>query len=89
MNGAAQTAGQKSVTFTMDAAVTAVAHYTANIGYTLTVQSTPPTGLRHRFEHGPERHDELHEERRRVRREREPAGAGDRPGRDTPSRSGR
>ena len=29
----------------MDAAVTAVAQYTANIGYTLTVQSTPPTGL--------------------------------------------
>ncbi len=23
--------------------MTAVAHYTANIGYTLTVQSTPPT----------------------------------------------
>ena len=43
VNGAAQPAGQKSVTFTMDAAVTAVAEY--NIGYTLTVQSTPPTGL--------------------------------------------
>ena len=45
VNGAAQTAGQKSITFTMTAATTAVAQYTANIGYTLTVQSTPPTGL--------------------------------------------
>ena len=45
VNGAAQAAGQKSITFTMDAAVTAVAQYTANIGYALTVQSTPPTGL--------------------------------------------
>ena len=44
LNGAAQTDGQKSVTFTMDAAVTAVAHYTPNTGYTLSVQSTPPTG---------------------------------------------
>ena len=43
VNGAAQPDGQKSVTFTMDAAVTAVAHYTANISYTLTVQSTPPS----------------------------------------------
>ncbi|MGO8705917.1 MAG: InlB B-repeat-containing protein, partial [Candidatus Brocadiia bacterium] len=40
VNGAAQSPGQKSVTFTMDAAVTAVAKYTANISYTLTVQST-------------------------------------------------
>ena len=45
VNGAAQSDGQKSVAFTMDAAVTAVAHYTANVVYTLTVQSTPPTGL--------------------------------------------
>ncbi len=45
VNGAAQSPGQKSITFTMDGAVTAVAEYTANIGYTLTVQSTPPTGL--------------------------------------------
>ena len=45
VNGAAQTPGQKSVTFTMDAAVTAVARYTSNIGYTLSVQSSPPTGL--------------------------------------------
>ena len=44
MNGAAQTAGQKSITFTMDGATTAVAQYTLN-GYALTVQSTPPTGL--------------------------------------------
>ena len=43
MNGAAQTAGQKSITFTMTAATTAVAQYTVNT-YTLTVQSTPPTG---------------------------------------------
>jgi hypothetical protein len=41
VNGAAQTAGEKSVTFTMDGAVTAVAQYTANPGYTLSVQSTP------------------------------------------------
>ncbi len=45
VNGAAQSPGQKSITFTMDAAVTAVAHYTANIGYTLSMQSMPPTGL--------------------------------------------
>jgi hypothetical protein len=45
VNGAPQTTGQKSVTFTMDAAVTAVAHYTANVGYALTVQSMPPTKL--------------------------------------------
>jgi len=44
LNGAAQTSGQKSVTFTMSAAMTAVAQYTVN-GYTLTVQSTPPTGV--------------------------------------------
>ena len=82
VNGAAQTAGQKSITFTMTAAMTAVAQYTANVGYALTVQSTPPTGqviigssTRRR------RHDELHGARRRVRDEREPAGAGDGPGR--------
>ncbi len=45
VNGAAQTDGQKSITLAMDSAVTAVAHYTANVGYTLSVQSTPPTGL--------------------------------------------
>jgi hypothetical protein len=45
VNGAAQTDGQKSITFTMDAAVTAVAHYTPNMGYTLSVQSTPPVKL--------------------------------------------
>jgi hypothetical protein len=45
LNGAAQTDGQKGITFTMDAAVTAVAHYTANVEYVLTVQSTPPTGV--------------------------------------------
>ena len=42
VNGAAQTAGQKSITFTMPAtATTAVAQYTVNT-CTLTVQSTPP-----------------------------------------------
>ena len=45
VNNAAQTDGQKSITFVMDAAVTAVAHYTSNTGYTLSVQSTPPTGV--------------------------------------------
>ena len=44
VNGTAQTAGQKSITFTITAATTAVAQYTLNT-YTLTVQSTPPTGL--------------------------------------------
>jgi hypothetical protein len=44
VNGAAQTAGLKSITFTMTAATTAVAQYTLNT-YTLTVQSTPPTGI--------------------------------------------
>jgi len=45
LNGAAQAPGQKSITFTMDVTVTAVAQYTTNTGYTLTVQSTPPTAL--------------------------------------------
>ncbi len=45
VNGTAQTSGLKSITFTMSAATTAVAVYTVN-KYTLTVQSTPPTGLR-------------------------------------------
>ena len=80
MNGAAQTAGQKSITFTMAAATTAVAQYTLNT-YTLTVQSTPPTGLVISSSTGRWRDDELHDVRRRVRDEREPAGAGDGPGR--------
>ena len=80
LNGAAQPDGQKSITFTMDAAVTAVAHYTANISYTLTVQSTPPSKQVISFEHGQQRHDELREYRR-VRDDRGPGGAGDRPGR--------
>ena len=46
VNGAAQIPGQKSITFTMDGAMTAVAEYTANAGYALSVQSTPPAGLR-------------------------------------------
>ena len=58
VNGAAQTAGQKSITFTMTAAATTVAQYTANT-YTLTVQSTPPTGLSIGFEHRRRRDDEL------------------------------
>ena len=44
VNGAAQTAGLKNITFTMTAATTAVAQYTTNT-YMLTVQSAPPTGL--------------------------------------------
>jgi uncharacterized protein involved in propanediol utilization len=43
VDGVAQTAGQRAVTFTMTAATTAVAQYTPNV-YPLTVQSTPPTG---------------------------------------------
>ena len=45
VNGAAQIPGQKSISFTMDGAVTAVAQYTASAGYALTVQSTPAAGL--------------------------------------------
>ena len=52
VNGAAQTPGQKSVTFAMNGAVTAVAEYTANIGYALTVESTPPPGLAVSFSTG-------------------------------------
>ena len=81
INGAAQSPGQKSVTFTMDAAITAVAEYTANAGYALAVESTPPTGVGHQFGHGPERHDELHEGGRRGSDEREPGSPGDGPGR--------
>ncbi|MGO8704266.1 MAG: InlB B-repeat-containing protein, partial [Candidatus Brocadiia bacterium] len=44
LNGKAQTAGQKSITFTVSAAATAVAQYTANT-YTLTVQSPAATGI--------------------------------------------
>ena len=44
VNGTAQTAGLKSVTFAKDGATTAVAQYALNT-YTLTVQSTPLTGL--------------------------------------------
>ncbi len=62
VNGAAQSPGQKSVTFTMAGAVTAVAEYTANAGYALTVESTPPTGLVIGSSTGQKRHDELHEE---------------------------
>ena len=176
VNGATQPAGQKSITFAMSGDMTAVAEYTLN-GYALTVQSTPPTGLSiasstsdggmtnytkhgsaygasvnlqapatdpagytfsqwtlngaaqsrraevhhvhdgrggdgggalhgehrlhafravhaadraaHQFEHGRRRHDELHDARRRVRDEREPAGRRRRTRPDTPSRSGR
>ena len=45
VNGAAQSPGQKSITFTMVGAMTAVAEYTSNIGYMLTVESTPPVKL--------------------------------------------
>ena len=45
VNGAAQAPGQKSVTFTVDAAVTAVARYTPNLGYALSVQSMLATGI--------------------------------------------
>ena len=76
LNGAAQADGQKSITFTMDGAVTAVAHYTANTSYALTVGATPPVKQIIRLQHRARRHDELHEERSGVRRQREPAGAG-------------
>ena len=44
VNGTAQAAGQKSITFTMAAGTAAVAQYTLPT-YTLTVQSTPATGV--------------------------------------------
>ena len=44
VNGVAQTAGLQSITFTMTMAMRAEAQYTPNSGYTLAVQSTPPTG---------------------------------------------
>ena len=58
VNGAAQPAGEKSITFTMDGAMTAVAQYTLN-GYALTVESTPPTGLSIGSSYGSARGDEL------------------------------
>ena len=45
VNGVAQPAGQKAITFAMTSNATAVAQYISNSYYTLTVQSTPPTGL--------------------------------------------
>ena len=44
LKGAAQASGQKAITFTMTAATKAVARYKLNT-FTLSVQSTPPTGL--------------------------------------------
>jgi len=44
VNGAAQSPGQKTITFAMDGAITAIAEYTANSGYTLSVQTTPAKG---------------------------------------------
>ena len=80
LNGAAQTPGQQSITFTMSAATTAVAQYTLNSG-ALAVQSTPPTGVFISIEHGQWRDDELRDSRRHAGRQREPRGAGDGPDR--------
>jgi hypothetical protein len=44
LNGAAQTALQKAITFTVSSDTTAVTQYTANT-YALTVQATPATGV--------------------------------------------
>ena len=44
LNGAAQSSGQKSLTFTMTEATTALAQYTLNT-FTLSVQSAPPAGI--------------------------------------------
>ena len=60
VNGTAQPAGQKSITFTMPARRRRPWRSTRRTAYTLNVQSTPPTGAEHRFEHGPRRDDELH-----------------------------
>ncbi len=78
VNGAAQTAGQKSITFTMTAAATAVAQYTPI--YTLSVQSTPPTGLSIGSSTG-DSGTTNYTDAVVVRCEREPGSAGDGPGR--------
>ena len=80
VNGAPQTAGQKSITFTIGGATTAAAQYAQNrLRADRAVHAADR--VEHRFKHGPERHDELHGCRRRVRDEREPSGPGDGPGR--------
>ena len=83
VNGAAQSAGQKSVTFTISADTTAVAQYNVQVvSNTLTVQSTPPTGIAITSSSSGRRDHELHGARRCVRDGREPGGAGRRPNRD-------
>ena len=80
LNGAAQPDGQKSITFTMDAAVTAVAHYTANRLHAVrAVRAAAQAG--HHVEHVRRRHDELQGVQCCVRHERESPSAGDGPGR--------
>ena len=88
VNGAAQTAGQKSITFTIRPATTAVAQYTSNPGtaYSCSPRRRPgwaSVRARARARRRTTRY------RRRIRDEREPA----RPRRqirpDTPSRNGR
>ena len=81
VNGAAQTAGQKSITFTMDGGRDGGGAVHAEHGYTLTVQSTPPTGLSIGSSTGHGGTTNYTSDRHRVRDEREPAGAGDGPGR--------
>ena len=53
VNGAAQTAGQKSVTFTMTAATTAVAEYTREHRLHALRSVHAPGRAVHQFEHGP------------------------------------
>ncbi len=79
VNGAAQPPGQKSITFTMDGAMTAVAQYTLS-GYALTVESTPPTGLSIGSSTGQNGMTNYYMNNgRREWDEREPAGPGDGP----------
>ena len=89
MNGAAQSPGQKSITFAMDAAVTAVAQYTVNTSYTLTVQSTPPTGLVIGSSTGQNGKTNCTKRRNRIRDERESPRRRRRTRPGTPSGNGR
>ncbi len=80
LNGAAQASDQKAITFTMTAATTAVARYTLN-AYTLSVQSTPPTGLSIGSSTGHGGTTNYTKASVAYGTKREPSGPGDGPGR--------
>ena len=75
VNGTAQTAGLKSITFAMPAAAIAVAQYTP-VTYTLSRAVHAGDRSEHQFELRLRRDDELHRGRHRVRHERGPRGPG-------------